>query len=519
MKTQFNYQILLSKVAKNQYQLHNQKQEWKMFIAFVFLMKVITWVVSMFAGFYFFRSLIFATWGNMSLAVIATVFILVAIEGSTNVALAKFFKFAFRGTNHFATALTMGFLVLLLFGISFYSSTNGLAMKQARKVDNTSAILQQFADKKRAINRQYSEQIADIDAQISTIKQNPQGWTRGRRTTLLTWQLNKIDSLLFVKSGLQQAQKNEISALNEQKNYRLSENKRTMTAEADKYYSVIMVIMVVQFIVSGILMFFWKKIHLEDDADSVISEEINEMNDIITSNAFYALKNRISDVSNAFTVAMLENAPVQKTIPAPEYEEPEENERVKIAGFGQNAHEKNARADAQKNVRKNAQKTVQKTVQKPYAKSAKPSIRIEHSKDFADKNADTFTDTKKNEKLRTKYIRYLDKHKAIVRAIRISEIPEKDSISNDEVRQIQRLAARAKHKSSTLIRDVYRVAVTVGLNLIDENGNVVTVPKNAQKNVRKLSAKSAKPSIRIEHSEDFADKNADARADTFTDKK
>ncbi len=485
MKSVFNYQILLSRVAKKQYKLHNAKQEWKMFIAFVFLMKIITWAISMYAGFYFFKSLIFATWGNLTFAVIITVFLLVAIEGSTNVALAKFFKFAFRGTNHFTTAITMFFLVMLLFGISFYSSTNGLAMKQARKVDNTADILQQYKEKKRAINKEYSAQIADIDAQISTIKSNPQGWTRGKRTTLLTWQLNKIDSLLFVKSSIKLARKNELNELKQAQDYELNQNRQTMTTEADKYYKIIASVMLIQFIVSGILMYFWKRIHTEDDKNSLIAEEINEMNEIMTSNAFYALRNRMNAVSNAFSVAMLDDMSIQNAIPVQEIEpENNEKERVKVAGF---QSEKNAQKNAFPDAQKNAQKSTFPDAQKSTRKNVQPSMRIEHSEDFAcaQKNAQkntfsdaqksvqkiVFSDAQKND-LQTKYVRYLDKHKIIVRSIKKIGIGEKESISNDEVRRIKQLAQRAKHKSETLIRDVYRVAVTVGLNKIDDNGNI-----------------------------------------------
>ncbi|MCF6240773.1 MAG: hypothetical protein L3J74_05445 [Bacteroidales bacterium] len=356
MKSNFNYQILLSKVARNQYQLHNNKQEWRAFILFVFMLKAITWAVSIFAGWHFFNQMILRATANTVFAAAISVLILLAIEGSTNLALSKFFKFSYRGTNHISTAVAMAFMVLMLFGISFYSSTQGLSMRQARKVDNTPEIIKKYSIKEKQIKKDYDGTFTDIDRQIISIRNNPQGWSHGQRTTLLTWQLEAIDSLLFVKSQAKQTLKNELKNLEAQKQYELNQNTRLMTAEADKYYNIVMVIMLVQFITSGILMWFWKIIHTEDDKDSIINEEIREMNEIMTSNAFYALKNRMSEVSNAFTVAMLEKMPEQHTLPLAETEP--EQERVKVSGFQSKNGQKTADSQYVLSIRqKNGQRT------------------------------------------------------------------------------------------------------------------------------------------------------------------
>ena len=439
MKTSLNYQVLLSKVAKNQYKLHNQKQEWKAFIFFVFLIKAVTWAVSIFAGWHFFNQIILRATGNIIFSAVVSALILLAIEGATNLALAKLFKFLYRGTNHLSTTVAMLFVVLLLFGVSFYSSTTGLSMRQARKADNTKEIIEKYSIKADELKKEYKASAHDLDAQIAIIKQNPQGWSHGKRTTLLTWQLDKIDSLLYIKSDNKQQLKNELTKLKQEKNFQLSRNNALMTAEADKYYNIVMAIMIMQFITSGMLMYFFKIIHAEDNPEGQVNEEIKELNEIITANTFYAMKSRMSDLSGAFSAAIINQMPDPEILPLSDYEEPD-TDRVKISGF-QNSAEK--KPDKKPDV--SGQKNVQST--------GRPG------------------GTEKTG-LQKRYIDYLHKHRVIVRSIKALRIPEKTTITNNEVQRIQQLAAGAAHKSRTLVREVYRVAVTVGLNKIDDNGNI-----------------------------------------------
>jgi hypothetical protein len=436
MKTNLNYQVLLSKVAKNQYKLHNQKQEWKAFVFFIFLIKVLTWAVSVFAGWHFAYIIVYKASNNHIFSVIIATLSLVLLEGATNLALSKLFKFSYRGTNHISTSVAMVFVVLMLFGTSFYISTTGLSMRQAKKADNSPEIIEKYKLKADELKKEYQSGIADLDAQIISIRNNPQGWSHGQRNILLTWQLNKIDSLLFAKSALKQTYKNDLKDINNQKQFQLSQNSALMTTEADKYYNIVTVIMIIQFITSGMLMYFFKIIHAEDNPDDQVNEEISELNEIITTNTFNAMKSRMNDLSNAFALAMINQMPEQKNLPFKDIDI--EEERVQISGF-------------------KTEKKPDTTGQKTGHETAEPSRR------FAGRNKNT---------MQAKYVEYLNKHKLIVRSIKLLKIPEKNSLANAEIQKIQQLAAGAAHKSRTLVREVYRVAVTVGLNRIDNNGNI-----------------------------------------------
>ncbi|MCF6240774.1 MAG: hypothetical protein L3J74_05450 [Bacteroidales bacterium] len=50
---------------------------------------------------------------------------------------------------------------------------------------------------------------------------------------------------------------------------------------------------------------------------------------------------------------------------------------------------------------------------------------------------------------------------------------EKNTLSNQEVMKIQQLAQKAPYRGKTTVRHVFRVAVTVGLDKIDDNGNII----------------------------------------------
>lgn len=448
MKSKLNYQILLSRIARNAYKLHNMRKEWKVFILFVFLAKVLTWSISIFAGYNYFSSLLFPVMQNKLFANITAITILIIVEVLTTIALAKFFKFLFRGTSYLSTIIALVLVVGALFGLSFVSSTNGLAMRQSQKVDNTDIIIDRFGFQEHAVKNEYKDRLLNINGQIATIKSNPQGWTNGRRSTLIAGQLASIDSLQKRKAELRQEQKTEIVLIDKQKLTEMQKNKKQTTSEADKYYKIIMWVMIIQFIASGTLMFFWKRILNEDDQEVLISEKIKSLKDTMVGNAYHAAINEFSGISNLITTQLaLSNEKYQPEIPIENVPESlpieaEPEKRVQIAGFN------------------NRLKTENKTENKNTDKPVKPSIRIDGNKDL------------KPEILHEKNIDFLGKHKIIVRSIKQINLAEKESISNNEIRRVKEAAKRAKFKSKTLIREVYKVAVTVGLNKIDMDGNI-----------------------------------------------
>lgn len=439
MKSKFNYQVLLSKVARNQYKLHNLKQEWKVFILFVFLAKMLTWSISIFAGTNYFTQLLFPVLQHKAFTIGVAVLVLLVIEVLTTIALSKFFKFLLRGSNHVSTVTALAFVVLALFGISFVSSTNGLAMRQANKVDDTENIVKRMKLKQKQLKNEYNGRFADIDKQIRLIENNPQGWSGGKRTILLKAQSNKIDSLLVVKSNLLQQQKTDMQSIGLQKRQALKGNKQETTAEADKYYKIVMVVMIVQFISSGMLMFFWKRILNEDDEMLLQMEEIDERADIVFTNFVELINNRINAKFNKITERM---AVIDES-------------QINIA-----IDQTKEQTDSYKTAQKIGFKNKNDQSQKPVAKNTGPSKRLDGSAGLRPVD------------LHKKNIEFLTRHKAIVKGIKLVKLAEKESIANSEIKQVQAVVKRAKHKGRTLIREVYKVAVTVGLNKIDDNGNI-----------------------------------------------
>lgn len=451
MKPKFNYQILLSRMARNQFKLHNLKKEWKVFILFVFLAKILTWSISIFAGINYFKILLSPILQSSLFTTISAIIILIIIEVLTTIALAKFFKFLLRGMAYTSTIIALALVVFALFGLSFISSTNGLAMRQGQKADNTEIIIKGANIKKQAIKNTYHVQFLEINEHVATIKNNPQGWTRGVRSILLAGQLASIDSLQKRKAELLQDQKTELALINKQEQSDMKKNKKKTTDEAAKYYKIIMWVMIIQFMASGTLMFFWKRILNEDDEKLIISEEIKELKETMVSNAFVAAKNEFTGVLNSITEQLvLSGEKYKANIPVINNAKDQQGEKtykdpVQITGFGKRSKIEN--------------KTGQKNIINPDSLS----IRIDELSDL------------KPEILHKKNIDFLDKHKIIVRSIKLSNIAEKESISNTEIKQVQQVARRAKFKSKTLIREVYKVAVTIGFSKIDENGNVKQV--------------------------------------------
>ncbi len=344
MKSNLDYQVLLSRLARNAYKLHNLKKEWKVFILFVFLAKVLTWSTSIFAGYYYFSQLLFPVLQNSMFTSLTAISTLIIIEVLTTITLAKFFKFLLRGTNHISTTIALSLVVVTLFGLSFISSTNGLAMRQGTKTDKTGIIVENTNFEKKQIKNEFRDRFLNLEEQISTIKNNPQGWSRGVRSILISRQLSNIDSLQKHKAELFQEQKAELALIDQKEQSEILLNKQETTAEANKYYKIIAWVMIVQFVASGVLMFFWKRILNEDDQELIISEKIKILKDTMVSNAYHAAINEFSGVSKLIaSQLMISNETYQPVTPTSRADNLIENDnrnRVQIAGFRKNGQTK-----------------------------------------------------------------------------------------------------------------------------------------------------------------------------------
>jgi len=301
----FKSSELLKKLARINFKKHSFIIEWRTFILISIILKISAMTFSVFAGYYYFNQLFISILNSAFLSSVFGVIVLLIVEILTAISLSKFFKFALR--LEMKSAMPILFLSIFFFSISFVSSTNGLALRQSQKIDNTEIITAQYNDKILNVNLLYDDKKALVKERINTIKANPQGWTKGKRTILLSYQLKRIDDYY---NDLQKSEKNrkqELNGLKSKNQNDLQLNSKYMNLESEKYYKIVSVLMLMIFLINGLLMFFYSKIFNENEAELATVEVIKTFSTDINNKAVNLIENQIQDTFNMYFSAIQNN--------------------------------------------------------------------------------------------------------------------------------------------------------------------------------------------------------------------
>jgi len=269
------------KTAKNEYQLHEFIKEWQGVILLLFIIRLFTSVVSIYASYKYFVMVVSPMIANPIAAAIISIFALVLIEFLTMYLLSKLFKFVLRAKWLIAGASFIG--AAIMFTLSFYLSANGLAVQQSAKVDNSTIILDRFELQKQAVKDEYRTKIEFQKSNIETLKTNPAGWSNGKRTHLTIAQQNAIDGILKNIQSLESELKSELVNIDFIKNQELSLNETGLTNTAAKYYNIVAVIMIAQLLCNAALMFFSSRIMIEREKETLEKEYIQETRETLSA--------------------------------------------------------------------------------------------------------------------------------------------------------------------------------------------------------------------------------------------
>lgn len=287
----FSFDAFVGKHAKNQFKLWHFSREWRAGIIIVSVLKFITWSISIYAGYYFLYSISLPVIGNKIAAIIASIVLLVLLELFTWFFLSKFFKFLYKGI--LATAVFSGIVAISIYYLSFHMSTNGLAMRQADKVNQTETIVKSTDLEIETEIYKYDARIKDYHNEIVSIKANPAGWINGKPTRLTAEQLRDIKEFNHKIDNLELQKKSAISEIENEQKAKLQLNEQETTAEANRYYNYVIAIMIAQFIFNGLLMFSWSRIYNENNALQEVHEDIAMAENTIIGNFFQHIASRL----------------------------------------------------------------------------------------------------------------------------------------------------------------------------------------------------------------------------------
>jgi len=210
------------------------RKEYGLGIIITGLVRFLSAGVSIYAGYYYFENLLTPiSGGSVLIPIILAVLLLATIEFFSAWLLSKLTKSTLE--KRYQRSAILAVFAVFTFAASFVASTNGLAMRQSQKVDNTQEIVALSKTEIENINAKYDVTISELKDQITAEKENPQGWRGGRRVYLTAQQLDRISGINKEIQTQREAQKLEIFNIKEVQSATLSDNRQTMTETADKY--------------------------------------------------------------------------------------------------------------------------------------------------------------------------------------------------------------------------------------------------------------------------------------------
>lgn len=326
----------ISKHAVKNWKLQTFKQEWLFVILLVLVLKLATSAVSIFSGWYYLTDFFADFVPNDFLAKLLSVIALLLIECLTALFLAKFFKFALR--LNFLQSLMPLICVSGIFAVSFIVSTNGIATYVNTSDTQIESVKTDYLTLKNAVNEELTENINTVKMQIANINANPENWKDGKRCVLSKEQNQQINKCFEQITKFKQDAAAKIADIEKQEQSEIANTKQTINATAEKYYKIVMHIMIVQVLSSAILWFFYSKIAIEEAPQDQYNENLNHLflqtDKIIERNfenrinsRIFALENVINNTKPTMQTQINANADVKKNA----------SNKVSIKGFGGNS--------------------------------------------------------------------------------------------------------------------------------------------------------------------------------------
>jgi hypothetical protein len=389
--------------AKLQMSLHPVKVEWKSAIIITALIKFLTMLFSAYAAYTYFYQYIIHIVENQQLSTIFSIAVLVFLEAITAIFLGKVFKFFFR--KRYRLSLFIFILVGALYTLSFVSSTNGLAKRQAAKTDNTRAIRQQYQEQLNVLALSQSKEILELDTLIANIQKNPIVWLNRKRKHLSLEQQNNILQLNRQKSDIRKNFEVKKEQLKTDFVDKINQNQEVMAKTANQYYQVMAIVIVIQFVVTGILIYLLYRVYLQENKQEILNERIKAVHDRIYNHATDSILKIYQKVISDFSHLSPKTKNLGKT------EQKQTNTNIDTS------------TDTCL-----AQKSILKT----------PELLSEIKQDTES------------------YRQYCIKHKFIVQAIINTVNVNQPFLSKQDIDRILPLLKDERHKSASLIRKVYK---------------------------------------------------------------
>lgn len=297
----------LIKYANWSYKRRSFISEWATFIILTLFAKLCAMAFSIFAGFFFFYDVYSNLFNNRLLASGLSITNLLLIESLTAILVSKFFKFILH--KEYKTAFFNLFLALVVFTMTFVSSTEGLALRQGKKADQTQIIKNQFKAKELALKLEYTKDCDQIQKQIQINLLNPLGWKGAKQDRLVGSQLAKIDQYYKDLKALAETYKTDKNRLTVELKNQLDINDHMVKKTSNKYYNIVVFVMLIVFFINGVLVYFFSRIQKgSNDIDNILNEVDRKTSQLVENRILKAVDKYFKEPEKPIEVAQQGNA-------------------------------------------------------------------------------------------------------------------------------------------------------------------------------------------------------------------
>lgn len=285
-------------------QMETAREFWGLIAGFV-LLRLLTSFVSIFSGFAFFRVNFAGVIDNPTARIIAAVGLLAVIEVITAAFLFKMFKFVFAYRWTAAVAMFLG--VALFFGLSFYTSTRGIALYKSDTTEQAATANEAATAAADSVRAYYAGQVEILRANIEAI--TPPRWnTDSEGKPQLTTQQQATKTELYNQILTLQAEQrqalHDVDA-NAAKIWQGITN--AADADGDKYAGYVTAIMILQLIANGVLCFLYSRIYHENNRRDEVAAEIQNFANGIAADTDAIIKTQISEQYGNYLNGMQRN--------------------------------------------------------------------------------------------------------------------------------------------------------------------------------------------------------------------
>lgn len=292
----FDTANLIKKIANKEYTIHEFAKEWGATICVLMVLKFATSGVSITAGYNFMYNALFTLIESAGWSIAFTILFLGLIELLNMYFLSKAFKFGLHGKIIACAVLTL--IALGTFALSSYISIQGLKQFTSSKIDNTENIVSNYAVLFDNLETEHNGIIQDYKSEITTIKNNPEGWQNGKRAVLTSEQQSNIRNINASIAKENERYFTERTALSQAKERELKNNSVDASDTSEKYMWYVGVIMFLQLACNGGLMFFYSRIYQENEREKVITDAVTDIRDNVLTKAVNSIIESINNIGS-----------------------------------------------------------------------------------------------------------------------------------------------------------------------------------------------------------------------------